>query len=235
MHFDSTEPCKTPHKDEQRERLQLLFDRSFHNGDKAKLREQYKILRQLELNSHIDFENEPVNISALAENITVACDIIVSQTGTSFIYCGNDTSPVLCNPRFITKALLNLLSNAYLYGCENLVTVKTIEMNDFVRLEVQNGGAFLSNTDGKGLQFVRKVCEKSNSRFFIEQSPTETRATIIFRKTRNYKDLNSIDFYSLINDRLSPVYVELFGMEYHQNAECRVQNENPSCEGFVFY
>lgn len=215
MHFNSTEPCKTPYKNKQRERLQLLFDRSFRNGDKSSLREQYRILRQLELNADIDFDNETVNIAALAENITIACDIIVSQTGASFIFCGNDTSPVLCNQRLTTKALLNLLSNAYLYGCENLVTVKTIEMNDFVRLEVQSGGAFIQNPNGKGLDFVRKVCRKSNGRFFIEQSPIETCAVMIFEKARNYKELADIDLYSLINDRLSPVYIELFGMEYH--------------------
>lgn len=215
MHFNSTEPCKMPHNNEQRERLQLLFDRCFRNGDKSALREQYRILRQLELNSHIDFENETVDSSFLAESVTIACDIIVSQTGASFIYCGNNVSPILCNQRYLTKALLNLLSNAYLYGCENLITVKTIEMDDYVRLEVLSGGAFLSNSDGKGLQFVRNVCQKAKGRFYIEQSPTETRAIMIFQKVQNYKELTTPDFYSLINDRLSPVYIELFGMEQH--------------------
>lgn len=211
MHFNGTNPCKN----DERERLQLLFDRSFYDGNKSGLREQYKKLRQLELHSETDFDNEIVNISALAESITVACDIIVAETGISFIYCGNDTSPVLCNQRFATKALLNLLSNAYLYGCEKLVTVKTIEMSNFVRLEVHSGGAFINNYNGLGLNFVHSVCQKSKGRFFIEQSPTETRAVMIFHKVRNYKDLNNVDFYSLINDRLSPVYVEFFGMEYH--------------------
>ncbi len=211
MHFNGTNPCKN----DERERLQLLFDRSFYDGNKSGLREQYKKLRQLELHSETDFDNEIVNISALAESITVACDIIVAETGISFIYCGNDTSPVLCNQRFATKALLNLLSNAYLYGCEKLVTVKTIEMSNFVRLEVHSGGAFINNYNGLGLNFVRSVCQKSKGRFFIEQSPTETRAVMIFHKVHNYKNSNDIDFYSLINDRLSPVYVEFFGMEYH--------------------
>lgn len=215
MHFNNTEPCRIPYKDEQRERLQLLFDRSFCNGDKSSLREQYKLLRQLELNTDIDFKNEPVNISALAESVTIACDIIVSQTGASFIFCGNETSPVVTNQRFVTKALLNLLSNAYLYGCENLVTVKAIETDKFVRIEVQSGGKFCNTTYSKGLSFVHNVCRKSKGRFFIEQSSTETRAVMIFEKTENYKNLTNADLYSLINDRLSPVYIELFGMEYH--------------------
>lgn len=215
MYLDSTDKCQKPHGDEQRERLQLLFDRSFYNGDKSSLREQYKTLRRLQLISHIDFDSEPVNISALAESVTVACDIIISGTGTSFLYCGNDTSPALCNERFVTRALLNLLSNAYLYGRENLVTVKTVETSNFVKIEVLNGGAFISNPDGNGLSFVRKVCEYSGGKFFVEQSPTKTRAVMIFQKTKKREKTNGTDFYSLINDRLSPVYVELFGMEQH--------------------
>lgn len=203
------------YKNEQREKLQLLFDRCFRDGDKSTLREQYRILRQLELNSKIDFDNEIVNISSLAESVTIACDIIIAEAGISFIFCGNDTSPVLSNQRFIIKALLNLLSNAYLHGRENLVTVKTIEMSDFVRLEVLSGGAFLDNPDGKGLEFVQKVCHKSGGKFYVEQSTTETRAIMIFEKVSNYKNANNTDLYSLIIDRLSPVYVELFGMEYH--------------------
>lgn len=215
MHFISTEQTVLPSANEQREKLQVIFDRCFQDGNKSALREQYRKLRQLELESTIDFNNEIVEISSLAESVTMACDILVSQTGVSFIFCGNETSPALCNQRFATKALLNLLSNAYLYGCESLVTVKTIEMSDFIRLEVQSGGAFLSNTYGKGLNFVQKVCHKAKGKFYIEQSFAETRAIMIFEKMRNYKNLNTPDFYSLINDRLSPVYIELFGMEEH--------------------
>ncbi len=211
MHFNCTTSCKN----QQREQLQLKFDQCFLNGDKSGLREQYKFLRQIELNYNVDYDNEIIDISSLAQSISVACDILIAETGASVIYCGNKTSPALCNQRFFTKALLNLISNAYLYGCERLITVKTIEMADFIRIEVQNSGAFINSDTGKGLTFVRNICKNANGRFFIEQSPTETRAVMIFEKARNYKGLNNVDFYSLINDRLSPVYIEMFGMEYH--------------------
>ncbi len=211
MHFESTNPCKN----NEREHLQILFDRCFSNGDKSSLREQYKTLRQIELNSNIDFDNEVVNISKLAESISLACDVIFTETGVSIIYCGNDTSPAICNQRFLIKSLLNLISNAYLHSYEKLITIKTIELKNYISLEVQSGGAFINNDIGKGLGFVRSVCEKSNGRFFIEHSPTGTRAIMLFQKAKNYKELKEIDFYSLINDRLSPVYVELFGMNYN--------------------
>ena len=211
MHLNCTNSCKS----QQREQLQLLFDQCFLNGNKAGLREQYKILRQIELNQNIDYDNEIIDISSLTQSISVACDILISETGISVIYCGNTTSPAVCNQRLFTKALLNLISNAYLYGCEKLITIKTIEMAEFIRVEVQNGGAFINSNTGKGHHLVREICKNANGNFFIDQSAAETRAVMIFNKSRNYKDLNNVDFYSLINDRLSPVYVELFGMEYH--------------------
>ena len=211
MHLNCTNPCKI----QQREQLQVLFDQCFLNGDKRGLREQYKILRQIELNHNIDYDNEIIDISSLTQNISVACDVLIAETGVSVIYCGNKTSPAFCNQRYFTKALLNLISNAYLYGCEKLITIKTIEMADFIRVDVQNGGAFVNSNEGKGLSFVRNVCKNANGRFFIEQSPNSICAVMIFEKVQNYKDLNNVDFYSLINDRLSPVYVEMFGMEYH--------------------
>lgn len=211
MHFNYT----ASYQNDERERLQMLFNQYFLSNDKSGLRKQYKILRRLELNHNVDYDNEIIDISSITENISVACDILLSDTGVSVIYCGNKTSHAVCNKRYFIKALLNLISNAYLYGCENLITIKVIEMADFIRVEVLNGGVFINSNTGKGLNFVQKVCAHSNGKFFIEQTTTSTRAVMIFEKSRDYKELNHIDFYSLINDRLSPVYIELFGMEYH--------------------
>ncbi len=211
MHFNYT----TASTNQQREQLQLLFDQCFLTGNKKNLREQYKTLRQMEFNNSCDCPNDIIDISSLAENISVACDILIAETDISIVYCGNKTAPAFCNRRLFIKALLNLISNAYLYGCDNLITIKTIEMSDFIRVEVQSGGIFINNNMGNGLNFIRNICKNANGRFFIEQSSTHTRAVMIFEKSRNYDGLNTIDFYSLINDRLSPVYVELFGMEYH--------------------
>ena len=211
MHLNCTKSCKN----QQREQLQLEFDQCFLNGDKSALREQYKTLRQIELNNNNEYDNEIIDISSLAQSISIASDILVAEMGISIIYCGNKTSPAFCNQRYFTKSLLNLISNAYLYGCENLITIKTIEMANFIRVEVQSGGAFINSSWGKGLCFANNICQNANGRFFIEQSHTHTRAIMIFEKVRNYKNLSSVDFSSFLNDRLSPVYIELFGMEYH--------------------
>ena len=73
--------CTNPYKNQQREQLQLLFDQCFLNGNKSGLREQYKILRQIELNHNIDDDNEIIDISSLTQNISVACDVLIAETG----------------------------------------------------------------------------------------------------------------------------------------------------------
>ena len=54
MHLNCTNSCKN----QQREQLQLEFDQCFLNGDKSALREQYKTLRQIELNNNNEYDNE---------------------------------------------------------------------------------------------------------------------------------------------------------------------------------
>lgn len=199
----------------QRERLQSLFDKAFQCCDEALLRQQYKILRELEMGKSFTCNKDTTHISAVAEAVTIACDILTGETEVSFVFCGNTTGYAYCNQTHLIKALLNLLSNAYLYGDNGLVTVKAIEKADVIQLEVQSGGAFWGNAYGKGLKLVDKICKTSNGRFFIEQSLTHTRAVMLFNKSKEAVTTQPMDFYDLINDRLSPVYVEIFGMNYH--------------------
>lgn len=50
--------------------------------------------------------------------------------------------------------------------------------------------------------------------FFIESDRFSVTAVMILKKTSQIGDpLQISDFFELLNDRLSPVYVEFFGME----------------------
>lgn len=201
-----------------REKLQFFFDQSFKNQDENRLRSQYKNLRQLDFDCEFDFDPENVDISSLCENITSAFDVFASQNGKNYIYCGNPTGCICGNYRLIAKTFLNLLSNAYLYGKGSLVTAKTIENLNFVKVEVQNEGPFpLGTPDGKGLTYVRKVCNKLNGNFLIESNYAYSKAVLCFKKSdfQGASHNDKYDFINLLTDRLSPVYVELFGMEYH--------------------
>ncbi len=202
-----------------REKMQYLFDKSFENKDETLLRTLYISLRQLQFDEDFSFNRESVELTSLAESLTVACDILASPSGISFIFCGDEPCYIDGNQKLISKALLNLLSNAYLYGKGNLVTVKTVSTSDFSRLEVLSGGNFTNiNQNGKGLTFVRQVCEKMRGKFLIEQSLSHTKAIMTFKNSQF--DFNSCsrietDILSLVSDRLSPACVEMFGMEYH--------------------
>lgn len=201
-----------------REKLQFFFDIAFNQKDEKNLRYLYKILRNLDFCSEFDFSPENVDISSLCENLTSAFDIFASHNGKNLIYCGNPTCFVYGNYRFIAKAFLNLLSNAYLYGTNSLVTVKTIENESFVKIEVQSGGVFPLNTfDGNGLSFVRKVCARLNGHFLIETRHDSSIAIMVFKKSDCMSNTNceEYDFTNLLSNRLSPVYVEMFGMDYH--------------------
>jgi len=199
-----------------RENLQNLFDRCFLSENCNGLREHYRALRRLELNSTLKITEEMVNISALVENLTIACDILCADTPLSFIFCGNETSLTCTNGRLLAKAVLNLLSNAYLHGKGRLITVKAVEFAEYIKIEVKNEGYF-SSEYGNGLNFVRKVCALCDGAFFIEQDIFSTNAIMLIKKApaNNCKDFYVPDFCEYLSDRLSPVYVEMFGMEYH--------------------
>lgn len=200
-----------------RDILQNKFDISFANSDFEALRNHYRNLRNIELNSPLNFPCETIPISSLAESITLACDVICAECGTSFIYCGNEVSPIWANSKFITKAILNLLSNAFLYGKGELITIKTIEKSEFVSIEIQSAGALPEFFRfGKGLSFVKSVCENFNGHFFIETTIVSTKTVMLIPKSCDFKDVVTLpDFCELLSDRLSPVYIEIFGAKYH--------------------
>ncbi len=195
-----------------REKLQGLFDNAFLTGDSGHLRKSYYTLRQLDFNRQASDIISPVDISSLAENLSIACDILTDGTGISFVFCGNHTAPAMGNLWAITKSLLNLFSNAYLYGTGNLVTVKTIEKQNYIQLEVKNEGAFNSADFSKGLNLVNKACRQGGGRFFIDTDLFTTRAVMILKKSKIDSKTSIPDFCQLLGDRLSPVYVEMFGM-----------------------
>ncbi len=202
-----------------REKMQYLFDKSFKEKNETVLRNLYVALRRLQLDEDVPFTTECIELTHLAEVVTVACDILASTSEISFIFCGDEPCYINGNEKAVSKALLNLLSNAYLYGKGNLVTVKTVSTNEFSRLEVLSGGNFANtNNTGKGLFYVRSVCEKMQGSFFIEQSISHTKAIMTFKNSKQDFSLcfaEHPDILSLISDRLSPACIEMFGMEYH--------------------
>jgi signal transduction histidine kinase len=201
-----------------REKLQFFFDTAFKDADADLLRSQYKALRDLEFKTKFDFVTESVDISTLFENLTYAFDVFASTSGVNFIYCGNTTSPIMGNARILAKAFLNLLSNAFLYGNSKLVTIKTLEIDHHIQIEVQSGGFFpFHNSSGRGLSFVQRTCNYLNGQFLIESKKDSSKAIMCFKRIESPKPHTDTryDFQNLLSDRLSPVYVEIFGMCYH--------------------
>ncbi|MBQ8765940.1 MAG: HAMP domain-containing histidine kinase [Clostridia bacterium] len=200
-----------------REKMQYFFDKYTDSGDQIHLRNLYIQLRNLQFKSDFIFTQEIIDLTAICNQLTVACDILTSPVGISFIFCGDEPCYAYGNEKLISKALLNLLSNAYLYGTENLIIINTVSSGDFSRIEVLNGGSLPNEFQEKnGLRFVRKVCNKLNGSFLIEQTLTHTKAIMSFKATKKPPEEDFyVDYLSFFNDRLSPVCIEFFGMEHH--------------------
>lgn len=198
----------------QRENLQDIFDRSFLSDDFEILREYYRKLRRLEFDCDFDYIDEIVDISSLTETLTVACDIVTTDMNIDYIYCGNETSNIPGNSKLLSKAVLNLLSNAFMHGNGHLVTVKTVNKAEFVAVEVQNGGVFENSSKNCcGLDFVRKVCRRHNGKFFVINQKNFVKSIMLLPRRKIGGNLSAMpDFCGLLNDRLSPVYVEFFGL-----------------------
>ena len=88
MNYKLFSDIYTGEREFQREKMQFLFDKSFRDKDEALLRNQYIALRRLQFMNDMTFEPECVDLSVLTESITVACDILSTESGVSFIYCG---------------------------------------------------------------------------------------------------------------------------------------------------
>ena len=193
-----------------RDELQDEFTVAFKNEDMSFIQSLYGKLRILNRQAEY-FETESVDITDLAENICLASDILLNNSGKSVIFCGNDVSAVLGNRQILTKAILEAISNACIFGKGGLITVKTQEHKKFVTLEVQSMGAFKFR-GGDGLSFMRKAVRKSGGEMLIVSHKEYSATVFKFKKSGNIRPSRNRSFIDLVSDRLSPVFIELYGV-----------------------
>lgn len=196
--------------------LQNGFDRAFSLDDAEELRREYRRARAFHREIS-EGESQVIDICSLVESVTVGCDILASPMGVSYLYCGNQVPFVRGREDLLTRALLNLLSNAYLYGTAGLVTVKTFVKGESAVISVLSGGEYdFIRLEREGIDYVKRVCKAHNGGFFVKSEISCSSANIIlplYYGTEKPKQKYNVEM--MINDRLSPLYVELFGMEYH--------------------
>ena len=199
----------------KREILQSLFDSSFTKAEKNSLRMHYQALRNLELEGDFSFEPDTFSVSLLVESITNACDIFCIDYNKNFIFCGDDTCTIKGNQRLITKAILCLLSNGFIYGRGSLITTNAFSKNGFIHIEIQSAGTLSPDFSFKdGLTFVKRVCKAHHGHFFIKTTNVCTSAIMLIPEATSFKEgAPTPDIFDLLSDRLSPVYVEFFGQK----------------------
>ena len=60
---------------------------------------------------------------------------------------------------------------------------------------------------------INNICQNLNGRFFISTDLLSVKAVMLIPKSHNFKDIaTTLDFCELLSDRLSPVYIEFFGI-----------------------
>lgn len=205
-----------------RNELQESFDCAFLCQDCLQLGKLYSRLKILN-RTNVNYSKECVDISDLTENVALASDILLREMGKSVIFCGNDISPVLGNRQFLTKAILEIVSNACIFGDSSLIVVKTAECREHAYIEIQSLGNF--SFCGGGFDYVNSVVKEFGGSFFTVHEKETTTFTLTLRPLKKCKKIISVPdgksqisvaenptFLDLVSDRLSPVFVEIYGV-----------------------
>ncbi len=197
-------------REKLREELHENFSSALLEDDISFLHTLYSKLKKLN-RSILDAETECVDLSDLSENICIASDILLRDSGKTVVFCGNDTSPVFGNRQILTKAVLEAVSGACVLGKGSLITVKTCEHSDFVTVEIQGGGRFLFN-GGEGADFIRNAVKRFGGETVTVSGREYSSVVMAFKKSANLRPLENRSFIDLVTDRLSPVFIELYGL-----------------------
>lgn len=198
-------------REKMREELQENFSSAFRDDDVLFLHTLYSRLRKLNRNM-MNVETECVDLSDLSENICIASDILLRESGKTVVFCGNETSPVFSNRQILTKAILEAISNACVFGKGALITLKTREHKNFVSAEIQSLGKFSSKSTGEGLNFIRNAVKKFDGEMFTVTGNEYSSVVLTFKKSNSIAPLQNRSFIDLVSDRLSPVFIELYGV-----------------------
>lgn len=197
-------------REQIREELHENFSSALLGDDFLSLHTLYSKLKKLNRNI-INAETECVDLSDLAENICIASDIILRESGKTVVFCGNDTSPVFSNRQLLTKAVLEAVGNACVFGEGSLITVKTREHKNFVSAEIQGAGKFSACGDG-GLEFIRNAVKQFGGEMFTVFGKDFSSVVMTFEKANKTNPMLNKSFIDLVSDRLSPVFIELYGL-----------------------
>lgn len=195
-----------------REELQENFSSALLDDDILFLHTLYSKLRKLNRNA-LNAETECVDLSDLSENICIAADILLRESGKTVVFCGNETSPVFGNRQILTKAILEAIGNACIFGKGSLITLKTREHKNFVSAEIQNMGNFSFGNEGEGLGFIRRAVKRFDGEMFTVSANGYSSVVLTFKKSNSIRPLENRSFIDLVSDRLSPVFIELYGVQ----------------------
>lgn len=151
-----------------RESLQEVFNRILFSeceSREKKLKAAFSLLSKVD---NLDFPERTceykINISLLAETLVFCCDAVLCEDGRRVIFLsGSDDIYIKADPKIVTRAILNAVSNAVGYSDGDCAAVILEKVGESAVLTFQSSGDFavsnyLRSLGGTGgLSFISKV------------------------------------------------------------------------------
>lgn len=213
-----------------REKLQILFlrlsfDEELKGEEKLKQvisQETHSILRQLQNNSFSSLSS--INIVAcdvweLVDELCIAADICFCNSSRRLIFVTEKTEFIYaCCPDSLTIAVLNLISNAYLYSLGDLICVEVKEISSglIIKVTSENKSDLARiksciEVSGTGLSAVNKISALHSGLFLVSSGENETTSAIFIPKkdTKNLPQETVKDFTDYLCDRCSILNTQL--------------------------
>lgn len=214
-------------QDALRERLQGYFDellRLASAGAKpARLEEAYRKGMQT-LCTFYNAQDPNANgarvrleLSGFCEDLAFCCNLLCGEGRV--LFWAPEPVPVVCAPRALLWAALNLLSNALRYAEHAPVVLRVFTHTDFAGLAVASSGRFdagafscAMHKAGGGLGFVRRTASAHGGRLFLCNARRQTTLALSLARSAQDAQCPAIwqsCFADWLSDRLSPVYAAL--------------------------
>lgn len=206
-----------------RDKLQRVFDSILFcecENREEKLSAAFTLLRKTD---NLDFPKTPceykINLSTLTENLVFCCDAVLCESGKRIIFLSDENDIYIsADPKVITRAILNAVSNAVGYSDGDYIAVTLAEVGENAVISFENPGDFdiqryLRSLDGTGgLSFISKTARLYNGCMLMCSGGGRT--TFLFslpaNGTAGMPEYRTPDIDELLFDRLGAVYEALY-------------------------
>lgn len=206
-----------------REKLQAVFDEIILSDCTCKeilLKSAFFLLRKI---NNLDFPEKPCkykcNLTQLAENLVFCCDAVLCESEKRLIFLtDSDDIFTLADPKLITRAILNAVSNSVKYSHGDYIGICLERIGDRAVFSFESSGDFpidnyFHSLDGRGgLNFISKTAKFYNGCMLMNSDGEKTSFlfSIPIVNADDFPEYRTPDIDELLFDRLGVIYEALY-------------------------